>query len=147
MHLRQSYLEAVQSQIKTIAEMQGVWIQRRKRKTTSWPNAIIYATTENIETLTGSTPPGEDREQSRALNFSVKVFVKQNDDQEKLERDLNAYSLLIEKTLRNTFDADDLTLQSVEWNDDYDPEDPDVDYITLTYTLTYPACEFTPETP
>ena len=147
-HLRQHYLEQIQSQLKTIDVIKGVWIQRTRRKQArTYPNVTVFAIEETV--LTPAANVNFDslaaRSQTRTVPVAVRVWVNQNDDAEKLERDFNDVSLKIETTLKNTFGAVDLILQGTDFSaHEQDEEEPNINSLTLTYHLVYYSEEFNP---
>ncbi|MDD4906656.1 MAG: hypothetical protein PHD39_10925 [Methylobacter tundripaludum] len=139
MHLRRYYLEALRTQLKTLAGFAGVWIQRIGPTRNSFPCITLYASQETNETLLIHPPP---RAQDRVLTVSVCAWIRGTVDDEKAESDMDEAARLIESIMTIPANSDDIVLIATDFT--VAEDEPEIHVVTLTYNLHYHSTEFTP---
>jgi hypothetical protein len=138
MHIRRLFLEDLRTQLKTLPNYGGVWIQRCVPTRGSFPAITVFSDNETQEFNT----IGPVRCQNRYLTVSVIVWIRGSVDDEKIEIDMDNASLDIEQKLRTPTGADDFYMVSTDFQ--YSEEDGDLSAVTLTYKLEYSTNEFDP---
>lgn len=139
MHLRRLILESIRTQLKTLPNYGGVWIQRVAPSRNSFPSITLYAENETVETLTVHPSP---RWQDRTVTVSVNVWIKGTQDNEKLEVDFDKAALEIEQTITSVPNSVYFDLVATEFN--FLEDDAEINTVTLTYRITYNTQEFNP---
>ncbi len=136
MHKRRTILEALRTQLLTVAELRGCYIQRIGPAKNDYPHATLFAESESVETLTIHSPT---RPQDRTLSVQVIGWVRGTPDNEKAESDLDNTAELIEKKLQPPANVDDMTLLSTDFA--VSDDEPDIHQVTLTYQISYQTNE------
>lgn len=136
MHTRRALLEALQTQLKTLTNYSGVWIQRAAPIRNAWPAITLFSDSESAEIL---TIHGSPRYQERVVTVSIIVWIRGTPDNEKAESDMDAAAADIEAALSLPTGATDFYLLSTDFN--VDEEDPEIHAITLSYRLIYETIE------
>jgi hypothetical protein len=138
MHIRRLFVEDLQTQLKTLPNYGGVWIQRCLPSRGSFPAITVFSENETIEFNT----IGPIRCQNRFLTLSVVVWIRAGVDDEKIEMDMDKAALDIEQKLRTPAGADDFYMVSTDFQ--FSEEDGELSAVTLTYKLEYSTNEFDP---
>lgn len=136
MHLRRSFLESLRTQLQTLANYGGVWIQRAAPNRNAYPAITIFAENETAEILSIHPYP---RYQERTLTISIIVWIRGTPDDEKTESDMDSAAVDIESTVTLPSGAIDFYLVSTDFQ--FVEEEPDINSLTLTYRLVYEDIE------
>jgi hypothetical protein len=139
MHIRRFFLESLRTQLKTLPNYGGVWIQRAAPQRSAYPAITLFTDNETAETLSIHAPA---RPQDRLLTVSVIIWIKGTQDDEKAEIDMDASAADVEGVLRRPVGADDLYLVATDFQ--FAEDEPDIHAVTLTYKISYNTTEFSP---
>lgn len=144
MHRRRIIINAIKTQLKTLG-VGGVWNQRAPPTRNVWPAITIYAEEEKIEVVPSYEYPIKSRSQNRYLTLAVSIWLRAEQDAEKIEEDMDDWALNVEQTIANdgAMGIEDLMLQNTEFG--IAEEDPKISIITLTYSIMYYTEEQKPE--
>jgi len=139
MHIRRAILESIRTQLQTLPDFSGVWIQRVPPTRNAYPCITLYANNENSETMLIHPRP---RLQDRVVSVSVNAWIRITVDAEKAESDMDNAALLIEQAMNSDFGADDVRLVATDFQ--VDEEEPELHAATLTYEIDYTSTESNP---
>jgi hypothetical protein len=137
MHHRRKLLEALQTQLKTITTVGKVRIQRIAPKPIAHRDIILFDDEEDVDTL---TVHGQPRAQDRRVTITVTGYVLGQNDDEKVERDMDALALDIESKMTTPTNAEDIRLIGTDKT--VAEDDPNVNVVTLTFQMEYNTTEF-----
>jgi hypothetical protein len=139
MHIRRAILEALRTQLKTLPDFAGVWIQRIGPVRNAYPCITLHAESETVEHITLQLSP---RPQERIITIAVNVWIRGTVDDEKAESDMDAAALLIESIVTTPPGSSGLMLVATDFK--VSEEEPEIHVCTLTYHLSYFSTEFNP---
>jgi len=144
MHKRRTIINAIKAQLQTL-NVGGVWNQRTPPTRNVWPAVTLYAEEETIDIAPGHEYPIQPRSQTRHLTLAVNVWLRCDQDAEKIEDDMDEWAVNIEQTLSNdgTIGIADLILINSEFS--VAEDDPKINVMTLTYYVMYYTEEQNPE--
>jgi hypothetical protein len=139
MHRRRQLLEALKTQLKTLPDFGGVWIQRVSPVRNAYPAITLFADAEVNEAQTIHNAP---RQCVRVLTVPIVIWMRGAQDNEKPEKDLDAAALAVESALSAPDGVIDFRLIATDFQ--IHEDDQDVYAVTLTYEIEYTITEADP---
>ncbi len=139
MHIRRAILESLRTQLQTLPDFAGVWIQRIGPVRNSYPCITLYSESETVDYLTFQRSP---RLQERTQTVLVNIWVRGTTDDEKAEIDMDNFALAAETILSQPDKSSVMQLVATDFK--VAEDEPELHVVTLTYHLNYFSTEFNP---